>query len=134
MYIQKYKIALLLLASVLLVFIFMLPTFIKWYWESVHKDYTNVNVSGIVYNNNTPFPETTIYVRNYFYTGGDYDGFGGDNKHQAVTDRNGKYNVLLPLSAFIQVDIIKDGYTQSLQNVYITGDNMSVDIHINKSP
>ena len=103
MYIQKYKIALLLLASLLLVFIFI-------------------------------FILTTIYVRHYFYKGGDYDGFGGDNKHQAVTDRNGKYNVLLPLSAFIQVDIIKDGYTQSLQNVYITGDNMSVDIHINKSP
>ena len=102
----------------------------QWFWKSAHKDYTDVEITGYIYKNDKPSPKTVLYITNYFYKGGDYDGFGGKTQHRVVADDQGKYYLQLPLSAFVQFDTVAQGYTEAIKNVYINQNMMNIDFYL----
>ncbi|MGI0120327.1 hypothetical protein [Zooshikella sp. RANM57] len=117
--------------TILLFSCYLLPSVLKNLWESAHSDVQNVTVSGYVYDKDKKaMSDYTLYITNYYYEGGDYDGFGGSKVHQVVSDENGYYELKLDKSAFIQIDSVKEGYTKSLKDKYIYDQSVKIDFYI----
>jgi hypothetical protein len=76
---------------------------------SCNKDVENVVIQGYIYEKNSKavIPNQRLYLLNYYYEGGDYDGFANvGDVHKIITNEKGYYSINLRRSAYIQLDTV----------------------------
>ena len=99
-------------------------------FTSCNKDIENVKLSGYVYKGATPTPNLQLFIKNYYYEGGDHDGYMPAENYTVQTDQNGYYSLELVRSAYIQIDTIEEGYSTAFKDYYVHKRAIRVDLQI----
>jgi hypothetical protein len=108
--------------SSLLVFLLML-------YFSV-TDTKNIKIEGYVYDEITqkPIEKAKILIENYRYESdngvSNYDEYLGIDKVVVYSDKNGFYEVKFNKSAYVVVEVHKDGYKKIIENGEYSAKNM----------
>lgn len=104
---------------------------------SCNSDVEDAIVEGYCYYYNTekPFPNTEFYLENWYYKGGDFDGYGDYDVYKIKTDENGYFLIKLPYSAYIQLDIVdlsKSSATRFFAEKYIVRKKTNINFYRTK--
>lgn len=75
-------------------------------------------------------PDLQLFIKNYYYEGGDHDGYMPAENYTVQTDQNGYYSLELACSAYIQIDTIEEGYSNAFKDYYVHKRAIRVDLRI----
>ena len=110
--------------------IFLLIVYILIFYLSV-TDTKNVKIEGYVYDEITqkPIEKAKIKIENYRYESdngvSNYDEYLGLDKVKIYSDKNGFYKAKFDKSAFVVVQIHKDGYKTIIENGEYSSKNIN---------
>lgn len=109
--------------------IFILFVYLFMFYLSV-TDTKNVKIEGYVYDKTTnkPIESAKIVIENYRYEddngNSNYDEYLGLDKIAVYSDKNGFYETKFDKSAFVVIEIHKDGYKKIIENGEYSTKNM----------
>ena len=109
--------------------IFLLFAYLFMFYLSV-TDTKNVKIKGYVYDKMTkkPIEKAKILIENYRYESdngvSNYDEYLGIDKVVVYSNKNGFYETKFDKSAFVVIEIHKDGYKKIMQNGEYSTKNM----------
>lgn len=106
---------------------------IAFVFSSCNKDVQGVLIEGYVQHESKPVDSITIYIRNYYYEGGDGEGFMPVETYSVETDSIGYYSVLIERSAYVQVDTVPTGYSSLFKDIYVTRKKNRIDLQFSPS-
>ena len=89
---------------------------------SCNTDISQATIKGFVYDKQSdkPIANCIIKIENAYYDGGDYDSFSGIENYEIQTDNEGFYSIQFDKSAYVQIDVEKDGYKSQYIDKYLT--------------
>jgi hypothetical protein len=102
---------LIILASILILFLMYLV-----FWLYSASDTKNVRLSGYVFDKETnkPIQNAIIKIENYRYESdngtSNYSEYLGEDNYSLKSDENGFYEIKITKSAFIVIEVKKNGY------------------------
>lgn len=97
---------------------------------SCNKDIENVMLEGFVYKGDTPIPNFQFFIKNYYYEGGDYDSFMPAEYYNIITNEKGYFFIDLNRSAYLQIDTVREGYSNLYRDKYVYSKKVKIDIQI----
>ncbi|WP_299243574.1 hypothetical protein [uncultured Aquimarina sp.] len=102
---------------------------------SCNKDIENVRLEGYVYDieTKTPLSGITLKIENAYYEGGDYDSYNHYNSYQIITDEKGYFKVDFKKSAYIQIDVVQDGYEKFFRAIEVYTNDLKEEIFLEKN-
>jgi hypothetical protein len=82
--------------------------------SACNSDVEDAQIEGVVLDAATGLPvsNTSLRVENAYYQGGDYDGYGGYDSLEIITDSMGAFRLKFHKSAYMQVKANKPGYQE----------------------
>jgi hypothetical protein len=102
---------LIILGSILILFLTYLA-----FWFYSATDAKNVHLSGYIFDKETnkPIQNVIIKLKNQRYESdngiSNYSEYLGEDNFELKSDKNGFYEIKIPKSAFIVIEVKKDGY------------------------
>jgi len=94
------------------------------FWFYSVNDTKNVKLSGYVFDKetNNPIQNAKIKIKNYRYENdngtSNYDEYLGEDKYDLLSDDKGFYEITIDKSAFIVIEVRKDGYKFKTESNY----------------
>jgi len=116
---RKLKIVLIIFAGILIA----ISTYLLIFFLSA-TDTKNVKLEGYVYDSKTKLPikSAIITIENYRYESNsgkqNYDEYLGKDNFELITNDNGYYEIPINKSAFIVIEVKKDGYKSKIESEY----------------
>ncbi|WP_298118707.1 hypothetical protein [Flavobacterium sp.] len=117
---------------------FLLLAFLFMFYLSV-TDTENVKIEGYVYDKmtNKPIESAKILIENYRYEdnngNSNYDEYLGLDKISVCTDKNGFYETKFDKSAYVVIEIHKNGYKTTMENGEYSSKNMDFKTDLEKN-
>lgn len=101
-------------------------------------DLKNVHLQGYVYDEMTkkPLDSVLVVVNNYSYEdekgNSNFDEYLGYKKIELTTNENGFYNIVINKSAFLYIDLKKNGYKVRAEDGQYSNKKMKFETYLEK--
>lgn len=108
-----------ILCSILILFLSYLA-----FWVYSATDTENVKLTGYVFDKETnkPIKNAIVEIENYRYESdngfSNHDEYLGEDRYELLSNNNGFYEITIDKSAFIVIEIRKDGYKLKTESDY----------------
>lgn len=104
-------------------------------WKIFHKDIKNVEITGVLYDEDkNEIKNQTLSLINFMYDGDENIGsYNSKESYSVLTNENGRFFLKLKTSAFISIETLDENRdTITLKSIEIHRKKIKVDLFINE--
>jgi len=95
-----------------------------------NNDVIDVKLHGTVTENGIPVENFQLYIKNYYYEGGDYDSYMPAEKYTLTTNEDGYYKIFFNRSTYIQIDTVSEGYSDFFKDKNVRNKEIRLDFEL----